>query len=57
MFANLTGHDPVTGAKLVSEDDLPPRRNQPEPTEEELEDDESAEDENLQDETTEETDD
>ncbi len=57
VFANLTGHDPVTGAKLVSEDDLPPRRNQPEPTEEELEDDESAEDENLQDETTEETDD
>ncbi len=63
VFANLTGHDPVSGAKLISEEDLPPRRdsasqNQTEPTEEELEnDDESIEHENLEDETTEEIDD
>ena len=63
VFANLTGHDPVSGAKLISEEDLPPRRdsasqNQTEPTEEELEnDDESIEHETLEDETTEEIDD
>ena len=57
VFANLTGHDPVSGAKLVSDED-DPKRPTPEQLDDEQEDVEARTDENetLNDETTEDID-
>ena len=52
VFANLTGHDPVSGAKLVSDDDVPKRK--PNPVVEETEqDDENEYEEEMTDEANE----
>ena len=55
VFANLTGHDPVTGAKLVGDEDVPDRDSQ---FSEDVDGDEELNEETMEneDETTEETD-
>jgi ABC-2 type transport system ATP-binding protein len=56
VFAKLTGHDPVTGAKLQNLDDVP-ERLRPDQSEAEEENELTAENDSVEDETTEEIDD
>ena len=56
VFANLTGHDPITGAKIQNLDDLPPRLQKQSEETDELEEALSA-DESVENEATEEIDD